>query len=92
MQKRVCQLKEGDNNCAHELSKQFGAKYPELMSGDGKHFCSSNGFMRCGCRAAVRAREVRNWAASKGKKVASKSNQGTYIIFEYNNIEAGGHV
>ena len=62
------------------------------MDGDGKHFNHSNGFMRCGCGAAVRAREVRGWASHQGSKVDKWENSGTYIIFEYNNIEAGGHV
>lgn len=48
--------------------------------------------MRCGCGAAVRAREVRNWAAKNGTKVNNWSANGTFIIFEYKNIEAGGHV
>ena len=53
------------------------------MSGDGRHFCSSNGFMRCGCGAAIRAREVRNWAASKGTKVNKRGENGVFFIFEY---------
>ena len=48
--------------------------------------------MRCGCGAAIRAREVRNWAASKGTKVNKRGENGVFFIFEYNNIEAGGHI
>lgn len=48
--------------------------------------------MRCGCGAAVRARQVRDWAAKKGTKVNNWNQAGTFIIFQYNNIEAGGHV
>lgn len=35
---------------------------------------------------------MRNWAANKGSKTNKATNVGTYIIFEFNNIEAGGHV
>lgn len=53
---KKCQLKATDQDCAHQLSLAFRNLYPVLMSGDGNHFSKSNGFMRCGCGAAVRAR------------------------------------
>jgi hypothetical protein len=40
----------------------------------------------------VRARSVRDWASSNGTKVNAYQNNGVYVIFEYNNIAAGGHV
>lgn len=51
------------------------------MDGDGSHFCKSNGYVRCGCGAIVRARDMREWAANKGKKVDKWSNSGVYVIF-----------
>jgi hypothetical protein len=56
MSKKKCQMKDTDDDCAHSLSLSFRNLYPILMDGDGKHFCNSNGFMRCGCGAAIRAR------------------------------------
>jgi hypothetical protein len=56
MSKKKFQMKDTDDDCAHSLSLSFRNLYPILMDGDGKHFCNSNGFMRCGCGAAIRAR------------------------------------
>lgn len=69
MPQKICQLKKDENNCAHQLSIEYENMFPILMDGDGKHFCESKGFMRCGCGAAVRAREIRNWAKNKYPKV-----------------------
>jgi hypothetical protein len=76
-------MTQQDDNCAHSLSVAWGGTYPALFNGSGKHFVESGEpkVMRCSCKAIVRARDVRAWAAGKGTKVNSYQNQGVYVIF-----------
>ena len=50
------------------------------------------GMLRCECGLVLRAKELRNWAANKGKKVNQTSNNGVFLIYQERNSDGQGHV
>lgn len=50
------------------------------------------GLLRCLCGLVLRARDLRDWAASKGKLVQSANNSGVYVVYQEQNSDGQGHV
>ena len=48
--------------------------------------------LRCKCGAVLRAKELRAWAANKGKKAQEIKNNGIYVVYQERNKDGQGHV
>lgn len=47
---------------------------------------------RCYCGKVIRAKELRKWAISKGKKLSQIGNSGVYVVYQERNRDGQGHV
>ena len=50
------------------------------------------GLLTCLCGVVLRAKDLRDWAASKGKLVQSANNSGVYVVYQERNSDGQGHV